>query len=86
MTRARGLERSQGVQRPLCAPFLDDGDAHDHEDEAQEQERVRELAHEQVQAATGHKQQEHGLLDHLPGDDEGVARLGVGQFVVAVAE
>ncbi len=68
--RPRARQVAQRLQRPLGAPLLDDGDAHDDEDEAEQHQGVRRLAHGQVERARSDQHEEHRLADHLQGDGQ----------------
>lgn len=68
----------------LRAPLLDDGDAHDHEDETQEHQRISRLAHGQVESAGGDQQHEHRLPGYFHGNDGNRPRLAGRQLVWAL--
>ncbi len=82
MTSARGLDEvAQGIERPLRAAFLDDGDRHDDENEAQEHQRIARFAHEEVKTACGDEHEKHRLADDLQGNGGEPALLLRGEFV-----
>jgi hypothetical protein len=94
---ARGGQLAQRLQRALRAALLHQRDADDHEDEAEQKQRLAPVAQRQVDAARGQQHQEHGLGEHLAHDRQqrlgraarqlvgAVARQALGGLVVAQA-
>ena len=57
--RAWARQIAQGFERTLRAPLLDESDAHDHKDEAQQHEGFMAIAERHVDRSASHQQQEH---------------------------
>ena len=72
---------SERLQGSFRAPFLDDGDTHDHEHEAKQHHGIARLAHEEVQASGGDKHKEHRLTSDLDADGQQAPFLLCGQLV-----
>ncbi len=78
----------EGVQRPLGAPLLHQGDAHHGHDRDHQGQALLPVSDQEVQHQAGHEQQEHGLARHLqrrtpqrPGllGGQGIGAVGLAQ-------
>ena len=75
---------AQRFESLLGASLLDDGDAHDDEDEAEEHQCVGGLARHEVERACGDQEDEHGFARDLEGDREHAPLLALGELVRAL--
>jgi len=55
----------QGVEGAFGPPRLDDGDGHDHEDEAEQHDRFGSVAKKKIQTASDDQHDEHGLAHNF---------------------
>ena len=79
--RARAGEIAQRRERVFGAPLLNDGDAHDDADEAEQDQRFVHITHEQVDGTGADQQQEHRLAADLANDVQQRAPLVDAEFV-----
>ena len=68
-------EVTEGFQRVLRPPLLNDRDGHDHEHEPQQHQGVGWLPEEEVRDPGGDQHEEHRLTNHLKNDREQVSLL-----------
>ena len=81
---ARARQAAQGLQHALGAGLLHDGDDDGDEREGEEDQRLLQIAQQQIEQAAAQQQRQHGLAQHVEHDAEGRAPISGGRLVAAL--
>ena len=82
--RSRASQVAQGLQYSLTAGLLDDGDDDGERGKDQQENRLHEIAQNQIHDTACDQQREHRLPHHFEGDPKDTPPLRCRQFVVPV--
>ena len=76
--------RAQRLERSFRSSLPDEGDAHHHEHEPQQHQRLVPISQRHVARAAGHPQEAHRLDDDVPQETQHAAKPADRQLVGAI--